>query len=117
MRSVVVVLPASLCALIPMFLVRSSGYCLDITLSLTLPLEMSKGLVGLGHFMSVFFLLDRVSLTIRGGNKLCSEFLRHRLVLAVTGICDQPTHGKRNAAARSHFRGHLIGCPTNSSSL
>src|SRR5512136_2583082 len=94
MRSVVVVFPASMWALIPMFLVRSSGYCLGICSCFSpsdpSPLEMGERLVGLGHLVRVFFLLHRIPLAVGGGNKLRGELLGHRFVLPVAGVADEP---------------------------
>src|SRR5512135_2449030 len=102
MRSVVVVLPASMWALIPMFLVRSNGYCLGIcscsSPSDPSPLEMGEGLVGLGHLVRVFLLLHRVSLAVGRGDELRGQLLRHRLVLPVTRVADQPADRQRDAA-------------------
>ena len=81
MRSVSVVLPASMCAAIPMFRVLSSGNLRfgefgfvvagfsRVAVAMTgnsLPAEMGKGAVRLRHLVSVVALLDRVALTSRG---------------------------------------------------
>src|ERR1700716_2878554 len=88
MRSVVVVFPASICAMIPMFRVFSSGKarpgfltatfiffgcppasafgaCLDSSITWLktfsnwfLVPEMAEGLVGLGHLVGIFLALD-----------------------------------------------------------
>src|SRR5947207_14939121 len=92
MRSVVVVLPASICAAIPILRVQFIGYCrlgafTDFFCSITacilnpenenapscfglrcasnyycLPAEMGKGLIGLGHLMHIISLPNRVTL-------------------------------------------------------
>src|SRR6516165_12296268 len=78
MRSVRVVLPASMCALIPMLRVRSRGYArcgelglvvIALAFSKTVegiggsPPEMSKRPIGLGHFVRIIPLFNRVSLS------------------------------------------------------
>src|SRR5476651_140558 len=94
MRSVSVVLPASMCAAMPMFRVRSSGYfrsgefgfagAADFCSSVAgmtgkrLPAEMGKGAIRLRHFMSVVALLNRVTLTGRGVFQFGGERCGHR---------------------------------------
>src|ERR1039458_7293046 len=98
MRSVVVVLPASMCAMIPMFrqrfrgTVRATVSYLSLckaapcghsnsvqtgwansppcSLNSALPAVVGEGLVGLGHAMNVFLLLHRGTATIRGVQQL-----------------------------------------------
>src|SRR5678815_2737208 len=91
MRSVVVVLPASICAAMPMFRVHSSGngrslaftgeiFALSVTTVIFgaatadmsngpwagLPAEVSEGAIRLRHLVSVFLLLnDRARVVVR----------------------------------------------------
>src|SRR2546425_11436444 len=91
MRSVDVVFPASICAMIPMLRVSSSLNALPMvpetallspvrvaTASLTsipnpLPTVMREGLVGLRHAVHVFFFLDRPAARIGGVNQRSEE--------------------------------------------
>src|SRR2546423_14528096 len=105
MRSVSVVLPASMWAAMPMFRVRSSGNfrfgelgffapagdCFSrVAVAITLPAEMSKGAVRLRHLMSVVAFLDRVALTRRSVLQFGRERFRHRHAAAVFGGLDHP---------------------------
>src|SRR3954469_14587079 len=106
MRSVVVVLPASMCAAMPILRVhsRGNGRSLALTgeilaLSVTtvmagaaeadmsnrldwLPAEVGEGAIGLRHFVSVFLLLhDRARVVVRVDELGCEGFL-HRNALA-----------------------------------
>src|SRR5437879_11239868 len=101
MRSVSVVLPASMCAAIPMFRVRSSGNfragefgfftpagdCFSrVAVAITLPAEMGEGAVRLRHFVSVVALLDRVTLTRRSVFEFRGERFGHRHAATVIGV-------------------------------
>src|ERR1700712_3484597 len=93
MRSVSVVLPASMCAAIPMFRVFSSGNFrfgelgfVDAAFSRVavamnrnlLPTEMCKGAVRLRHLVSVVPLLDCVALPSRGVFQFRRKRIGHR---------------------------------------
>src|SRR4051794_30479193 len=110
MRSVSVVLPASMCAAMPMLRVRSSGNlrsgefgffapagdCFSaVAVAIILPAEMSKGAVCLRHLVRILALLDRVTLTIGGVANFMSERIRHRHTASVVGVLHDPTHGQR----------------------
>src|SRR6266851_10263275 len=116
MRSVSVVLPASMCAAMPMLRVRSSGNARSGELGLlviggsasavaitfssrnksyrgasfSLPAEVSKRAVGLSHLVGVVALLDRAPLPRRGVFQFRRERVRHRNVLARLRVCDDP---------------------------
>src|SRR5215475_12105405 len=97
MRSVDVVFPASMCAMIPMLRVSSSLNALPIvgctaffsparvaTASPTKPPKssppvMRERLVSLRHAMHVLFLLDRSSARVGGVNQLVRQFVDHGL--------------------------------------
>src|SRR5689334_1044278 len=109
MRSVVVVLPASMWAMMPMFLQRSKGTVLDTLffrsslrtscsptvftglpiiktsssssqpLALSSPPIMREGLVGLGHAVHVFLLLDRGAAAIGGVQQFVAQLVDHSL--------------------------------------
>src|SRR4051812_32532847 len=105
MRSVVVVLPASMCAMIPMLRVLASwAALLAISTSplrfgpcpgsgdrpaypraaaaggLPSPAVVREGLVGLGHLVGVLAALDRGAQAVAGVEQLVHEALGHRLL-------------------------------------
>src|SRR6266513_3267790 len=107
MRSVIVVLPASMCAAMPMFRVRSSGnlrsgefgpaevdFFFSSVAGIKLPTEMGKRTVRLRHFVRVFAFLYCVALP--GGCVLnfLGQRLRHRHPFARICVLDNPTHGE-----------------------
>src|SRR6266704_1304078 len=126
MRSVDVVFPASICAMIPMLRVSSSLNALPMvpetallspvrvaTASLTsipnpLPTVMREGLVGLRHAVHVFFFLDRPAARIGGINQLIREFVGHRLARAFSRILQQPANRQRLPPERVHFHRNLV---------
>src|SRR6266480_8007167 len=122
MRSVNVVLPASMCAAMPMLRVRSSGnlrsgelgfaeagFFSIVAVAIKLPAEMRKGAVRLRHFMRVFAFLDRVALTGRGVLDFLRERIGHRLAATIIGVLHDPTHGERDLPRWRNFHRHLIG--------
>src|SRR6266852_2125804 len=117
MRSVVVVLPASICAMMPMFLHRSSGTVLDTAFFLSslrdscslatepvkslsfsspqpmkirLPAIVREGLVGRGHAVYVFFLFNGCATVVAGVQQFVAQLVDHTLFGPATGISDQP---------------------------
>src|SRR5229473_2447870 len=126
MRSVDVVFPASICAMIPMLRVSSSLNALPMvpetallsparvaTASLTsipnpLPTVMREGLVGLRHAVHVFFFLDRPAARVGGVNQLIREFVGHRLARAFSRILQQPANRQRLPPKRVHFHRNLV---------
>src|SRR5712691_378491 len=126
MRSVDVVFPASICAMIPMLRVSSSLNALPMvpetallsparvaTASLTsipnpLPTVMREGLVGLRHAVHVFFFLDRPAARIGGVNQLIREFVGHRLARPFSRILQQPANRQRLPPKRLHFHRNLV---------
>src|SRR5579862_948156 len=107
MRSVVVVLPASMWAIMPILRVRSNGYALGIGYLLVsivslklfvgsvLKFEMRKCFIGFRHLVHVFFFLDRVAFVICSSHKFCRKLQRHRFIFAFRGISDQPANRQR----------------------
>src|SRR5262245_7469177 len=129
MRSVVVVLPASMCAMMPMLRVRSSGACLAIvrsprfqtetsnrqlnwplpTVNCQLPTVVSKGLVRFRHAVRVFALLDGATTKVGGVEQLVGQLLLHRLAVAPRAReADQPADAEREAAVRIDFNRNLV---------
>src|SRR6266545_5566694 len=148
MRSVVVVFPASMCAMIPMLRVSFRGTCLAMVLPVflslpacvlllnllgcpdfrvvlisgqtsptrggfkaggpgarhratargerdlpgELPAVVRERLVGLGHPVRVFLLLDRSAAVLGRVEELAGQPLAHRLLAAAVGRHDDPPH-------------------------
>src|SRR6476469_7510427 len=72
------------------------------------PAVVREGLVGLGHAMRLFTLLDRAATVLAGVEQLGRELARHRVLAALARRLDQPTHGKGRTARRAHFDRHLV---------
>src|SRR5580698_4822835 len=130
MRSVVVVLPASMCAMIPMFrqrfrgVVRATIYlssasirsrCRSIksktklfTRSLFLPAVVREGLVGLGHTVNIFLLLHRGATAVGCIEELSGQLLDHALFPASAAVGHEPADGERGAALGENFNRNLI---------
>src|SRR5262245_37438861 len=140
MRSVVVVLPASMCAMMPMFLVRSSGYCESTGLPFrqvsgqllkrrggpgmspppgiwSLPAVMCERLVGLRHLVGVFSLLHRRPAVVRRVEQLGGQLGRHALFRSATRGAYDPAHAERGTTVGTHFDGNLIRRAANPSRL
>src|SRR3990172_4611506 len=101
MRSVVVVFPASICAIMPMFRVFSSGNFIYLvcprsctlhlaSCPLTLPSIVGKRPIRLGHFVKVFPLLDRGALSLGSFQYLGGQSFRHPFFSPGLRITDQP---------------------------
>src|SRR6202140_2111909 len=126
MRSVDVVFPASMCAIIPMLRVSSSLTALPIvpetaffsparvaTASLTettypLPAVMRERLVRFRHAVHVFLLLHRPAARIRRVGPLFRQLVHHRLARALPRILQQPANRQRLPAERIHFHRNLV---------
>src|SRR3954447_10533050 len=123
MRSVSVVLPASMWAAIPMLRVRSSGnlrsgefgffppaadFFSIVAVAINLPAEVSERAVGLRHFVSVFALFDCVSLAVSRVPDFVGERIRHGHSAAIIGIGNNPAHGQRDLPGGWHFHRDLI---------
>src|ERR1700748_813240 len=108
MRSVVVVLPASICAAIPMFrymlrgVVRAIGGCPG------LPAIVREGAVGVGHLVVVSALLDGRAAIVGGVHQLARQAALHGGLVAAAGGGDQPANGERARTVGAYFDGHLI---------
>src|SRR5262249_31886114 len=132
MRSVVVVLPASIWAMMPMFLQRSNGTCLGTIITFWKPelipvlaklknqfspAVMRKSLVGFGHAVNVFLLLDRCATTIGGIEQLVRELVDHSFFTTSATVAHQPANRERGAAIRIHLHRNLIVRATYAASL
>src|SRR4051794_16115302 len=115
MRSVVVVLPASMWAMMPMLRYLSSGWLRAMTSNSNalaglmrspakagiqiefrdrLPAVVAEGAVRLGHPVRVLALLDRVAAIARRVHQLARQAAGHRLLRAVARGGDQPADRK-----------------------
>src|SRR5918996_3692294 len=111
MRSVVVVLPASMWAMIPMFRTRSSATAACVTakaLSVSLPAVVREGLVGLRHAVHVVLLLERAALLLERVEELAGQLGGHPLLAALARELHEPADRKRARAALRHLDGHLV---------
>src|ERR1017187_1395519 len=103
MRSVVVVLPASMCAMMPMFLQRSNGTVLGTAsiysfwgsdfvfdLVILLPPVVRKGLVRFRHAMHIFLLLDGSAFAVGGIEQLVGQLVDHSFFATAARITDNP---------------------------
>src|SRR6266567_2894871 len=126
MRSVDVVFPAPMCAMIPMLRVSSSLNALPIapvtaffsparvaTASLTktihsLPTVMRERLVRFCHAVYVFLLLHSSAARIRRINQLVRELVHHGLARAFPRILQQPANRQRLPPKRIHFHWNLV---------
>src|SRR5215469_4142611 len=124
MRSVVVVLPASMCAMMPIFLQRSNGTVLATAFCSSfwgsenqpsrywLPPVMCKRLVGFRHAVNVFLLLDRGAAVVGGVEQFIAQLVDHALLAASSGVGNQPADSQRGAPVGIHFHRNLVvGAP------
>src|ERR1700712_1528598 len=104
MRSVVVVLPASMCAMIPMLRVLARSALLAIFFPSLLssrglagwrvsrlPAVVGECLVGFGHLVHVFATLDAGTEAVARVEQFVHQAVGHGLLTALTRVGDQPT--------------------------
>src|SRR5689334_25179442 len=129
MRSVVVVLPASMWAMMPMLRVFSSEYCrstsssaflsvstreegdqasVPLVAGVRLPAVMRECLVGLRHLVCVLALLHGGPAIVRGVQQFRGELLGHAALGAPPRRADDPAHRERRASVGADLDGHLI---------
>src|SRR6202008_3797354 len=114
MRSVDVVLPASMCAMIPMLRGSSSLNALAMILLyktpgfIKLPAIVRESLVGFGHAVHIFLLLDGAAARISRVDDFLGELVDHGLARALPRILQEPANRQRLAPERIDFHGHLI---------
>src|SRR5437588_12643092 len=135
MRSVVVVLPASMCAMIPMLrtLVRSvsTSFCATEVFPLfrllgyfavsldpapspgVSPAIVRERAVCLGHLVGVLAPLHGGTQAIAGIQDLVRQALDHGLLTTLLGEADQPAQCQRDRALRTHLDRHLVGGATD----
>src|SRR5437879_9768071 len=120
MRSVVVVFPASMCAMIPMFRSfssragRSSCFTATAAISLLPPIpdlvpEVAEGLVGLSHPVRLFLPLHRPAGVVAGVQELIRKLLRHAPASTLPREPHQPPTGERQPTVRPDLDGYLVG--------
>src|SRR5919108_265450 len=131
MRSVVVVLPASMCAMIPMLRVRLRGYsrattprppltsrscglrvcfcCCAASATIESPSVVGEGLVGLSHLVHVLAPLDRGPRAPRGLEDLASKPAGHAPLAPATREVHEPPNRQRRPAPGLHLHGYLVG--------
>src|SRR5581483_8274283 len=104
MRSVVVVLPASMCAMIPMLRVLARSAALAISVSRLpcwrasagrtgvtgLPAVVGEGLVGFGHLVGVLAALHAGAEAVAGVEDLVHQPFGHRLLATLPRVADEP---------------------------
>src|SRR5215470_20164063 len=120
MRSVVVVLPASMCAMIPMFRVLSIATGRSAILSATfisLIPEMTEGLVAFSHSMGLFLPLHRTARVLAGVEDLERELLGHAPAATLAGEAHDPPAGKRQPPVGPDLDRHLVGRAANAARL
>src|SRR3954453_23933523 len=110
MRSVVVVLPASMWAMIPMLRTRSSATRVSVTAKslLSLPAVVGEGLVRLRHPVHVVLALERVALLFERVEDLPRELVRRVLLAPVARDRHEPAQRERAAAPLRDLDGHLV---------
>src|SRR3989338_7548248 len=127
MRSVVVVLPASMCAMMPMLRVFSSEYCRStsspalssymrrggsacapLLVGPLLPAVMRERLVGLRHLVVVLTLLHSGAAVVGRVEELRRQLLGHRALGPAPCGADDPAHRERRPTVRPHLDGDLV---------
>src|SRR6516165_10433520 len=117
MRSVVVVLPASMWAMMPMFRQRSNGTVRGTLFSVSLlcrnaacyvssafsPPVVREGLICFRHAMDIFFLLDRGALAVGRIQQLVGQLVDHALFAALAAVRQNPANGQRRPAVGGDF--------------
>src|SRR5665213_1978139 len=116
MRSVVVVLPASMCAMMPMLRTFSRGYSravISLQTFFYLPAIVGEVLVVLSHLGHVLTALDRRTDTVAGVDDLVGQTVGHGLLATLLREVGQPSYGERRRTTRANLDGHLVRGATN----
>src|SRR5215831_13302791 len=115
MRSVVVVFPASMWAMIPMFRTRSSATACSVSfvlkssfLSSVLPAIVRERLVRLRHPVDVVLSLERAALLVQRVENLVGELVRHALLAPLARERDDPAHREGAGASLRHLDRNLV---------
>src|SRR6185437_14499051 len=123
-RSVVVVLPASMCAMMPMLRTRVRSVSTSRATAFSSlsnwrptvgrsPAVVGEGLVGLRHLVHVLAPLDGGAEAVARVEQLVHEPLDHGLLAALRGVGNQPTQAERGLSDRADLDRHLVGGATD----
>src|SRR6266436_698610 len=112
MRSVVVVLPASICAMIPMFRtlsIATGRSCIFSAklISLSVP-EVGESLVAFRHPVGFFLALDSPARVLGGVEDLECQLLGHALPASLPGKTHDPAPREGEPALRPDLDGDLV---------
>src|SRR3954467_10637123 len=136
MRSVVVVLPASMCAMIPMLRVLASWAALAITYSSSFgsacgfrgspgvppaagagermsPAVVREGLVRLGHLVGVLAPLHGGAEAVARVEQFVHQALGHRLLTTPAAVLDEPAQAEGGAPRGTDLDRDLVGRATD----
>src|SRR5665213_3397453 len=119
MRSVVVVLPASMCAMMPMLRTLSSAISRAV-ISRTfffLPAVVREGLVGLGHLGHVLATLHCSTDTVARVDNFVGEPLGHGLFATLLREIRQPADSQCSGATGSNLHRDLVRGASDAATL
>src|SRR5687767_14692360 len=109
-----------MCAMIPMFRVRSSEMSPALVdrvavwvVVIGLPLEVAEGAVRLRHPMRVLAALHRGTEAVAGVDQLRGELVRHALAVPPAGRLDEPAHAEADPAVSADLDRDLVGRATD----
>src|SRR4029453_936885 len=104
-----------MCAMIPMFRVRSSGTFVParsvrvaVLAVIGLPLEVAEGAVRLRHAVRVLAALDRRADAVARIEQLGGELVAHAAAVALAGRLDQPAHAEADAPIGANLDRDLV---------
>src|SRR5688572_26717055 len=113
-----------MCAMIPMFRYRSSGYSRftadpfwGFTSTVISPLVVAEGLVGLRHLVDFVLAADGRARVVHRVHELAGELLPHRLARALARRGDEPAHRERAAPVGADLDRDLVGRAADPSGL
>src|SRR4030088_3575960 len=117
MRSVVVVLPASICAMIPMFRtlsIATGRSCIfSATLISLLVPEVGESLVAFRHPVGFLFALDRSTRVLGSVKELECKLLGHAFPTTLACETDDPAARQGEPALRADLDRDLVGRTTD----
>ena len=137
----VVVLPASICAIIPIFRFFQQQTLLPLLSppsrvdmhphsvangapvrtahcgNCISPTVMSKSFVSFRHTVSIFFLSNSTALIVGSVHEFACQSLRHGLFPTEPGVLDYPPQCQSLPSIGPHFHRHLVSSATNTAGL